>query len=558
MQRREAGRQAVPHALDTQRVSRPCLRPLVAMLAMAGAFSTLPAQAFEVETDNPDLKVRWDNTFKYSNAARLKSASSTLLADPNLDDGDRNFGKGLISNRLDLLSELDVGYKNWGARISGAAWYDSVYNRRNDNNSPATANAYSVPYDEFTKETRNLHGRKAEVLDAYVFGRFDLDGRQATVRLGRHTLLYGESLFFGANGIAGAQGPVDVIKAMSVPGSQVKEILRPVPQISTQIQLSPELSVGAYYQFRWEKLRLPGVGSYFSGLDIGGPGAERLLLPPPPVGPFPNAALFHTNDDKAKNSGQGGAQMRWRPAGGDTEYGFYAINYHAKTPWVVATVPDGVNPVTGQLGTYRFGYPENIHLYGTSFSTTVGDAGVAGEFSVRNNNALTSQGATDYSGITRGNTAHAQVSVLYALNGSPLWDSAQLAGEVAWNRILSVKQARANLDPEATRDAWGLRVMFEPTWYQVLPALDLSMPINIGYAPKGRSAVAPVGTDKGGDITIGLNGEYAKQWKFGLAYTHYYGKEAPMLDGSVGRYNNLFKQSSKDRNFIAFNVQRTF
>lgn len=548
MQRKQAGRSTVHQMADTQHVPHISLRPLVALLALGGALSTLPAHAFEVETDNPDLKVRWDNTFKYSNAARVKSASPTLLADRNLDDGNRNFGKGLISNRLDLLSELDVGYKNWGARISGAAWYDTVYNRRNDNTSPATANAVSVPYNEFTKETRNLHGRKAEVLDAYVFGRFDLDGRQATVRLGRHTLLYGESLFFGANGISGAQGPVDVIKAMSVPGSQVKEILRPVPQISTQIQLSPELSVGAYYQFRWEKLRLPGVGSYFSGLDIGGPGTERLMFADNVLGSM-TPAFSHGQDDKAKNSGQGGAQMRWRPAGGDTEYGFYALNYHTKTPWVIANFADG---------TFRFGYPENIRLYGTSFSTTVGDAGVAGEFSVRNNNALTSQGATDYSGITRGNTAHAQVSVLYALSGSPLWDSAQVAAEVAWNRVLSVKQARANLDPEATRDAWGFRVLFEPTWYQVLPAFDLSMPINIGYAPKGRSAVAPVGTDKGGDITIGLNGEYAKQWKLGLAYTHYYGKEAPMLDGSVGRYNNLFKQSSKDRNFIAFNVQRTF
>lgn len=531
----------------------PRLRPLAALLAVCGLVAALPAAAFELETGNPDLKVRWDNTFKYSAATRLHDASSVLLADPNLDDGDRNFGKGLISNRVDWLSELDLNYQNFGARISAAAWYDDVYNKSNANNSPGTANAVSVPYNQFTDETRKLHGRNAEILDAYVYGKFDLEGRQATVRLGKHTLVYGESLFFGGNGIAGAMAPVDVIKALSVPGSQVKEILMPVNQISTQVQLSPEWSAGAYYQLAWEKLRLPAVGSYYSGLDIGGPGAERLLLPPPPVTPFPNAAFFSTGDVNARDSGQGGMQLRFRPKGGDTEYGLYALKFHAKLPWVAATPGAGFNPVTGQLGTFNFVYPEDIRLYGMSFSTTVGDAGVAGEASVRQNNPLSSQG-----GVTIGNTAHAQVSMLYTLNRSPLWDNAQLATEVAWNRVTSVKENVASLDPLATRDAWGFRVLFEPTWYQVLPAFDLSMPINLGYSPKGRSAVAPVGTNQGGDLTIGLNGEYAKQWRFGLSYTHYFGTEAPMLDGSVGRYNNLFQQSSSDRDFVAFTVQRTF
>lgn len=513
------------------------LSPLVAMLAAAGALCAAPAHAFEIQTDNPDVKMRWDNTFKYSSSYRLKDASAALLADPNLDDGNRNFKKGVISSRVDVLSEFDITYQNLGARVSAAAWYDQIYNRRNDHNSPFTNNSTSVEYNEFTQATRDLHGRDAEILDAYVFGKFDLDGKQATVRVGKHTVLYGESLFFGGNGIAGAQAPVDVIKALSVPGSQVKEVLMPVNQISTQIQLSPELSVGAYYQFEWEKLRLPGVGSYFSGLDIGGPGAENLLLP------FPPYAVPHGADHDAKDSGQGGAQIRYRPAGGDTEYGFYALNFHAKVPWVVQN-PDF---------TFGFAYPENVKLYGMSFSTVLGDASVAGELSVRRNNPLTSQGA-----ITMGNSAHAQVSAIYALPSTGPWDNATLLGEVAWNRITSIKENALALDPNADRDAWGLRVLFEPTWYQVLPMLDITTPINLGYSPKGRSAVAPVGTHKGGDLTLGINGEYAKQWKFGVSYTHYFGSEAPMLDGSVGRYNNNFKQYMKDRDFIAFNVQRTF
>src|SRR5207248_7348274 len=107
-----------------------------------------------------DLKIRWDNSFKYSAVWRLKGIDPTVAADTNLDDGDRNFHRGLVSNRFDLLSEVDATYKNFGGRVSAAAWYDFVYNRHNDNDSPQTVNAFSVPPNQFTDATRNVMGRK--------------------------------------------------------------------------------------------------------------------------------------------------------------------------------------------------------------------------------------------------------------------------------------------------------------------------------------------------------------------------------------------------------------
>src|SRR5690606_7310248 len=133
------------------------------------------------------------------------------------DDGNRNFKKGLISNRVDWLSELDVVYaKRYGFRLSGAAWYDSVYNQRNDHDSPGTSNRFSGSYNSFNPTTRDLHGRKAELLDAFVFGGFDVGETRLNLRAGQHSVLWGESLFFGANAIAGAMAPVDVIKLASV------------------------------------------------------------------------------------------------------------------------------------------------------------------------------------------------------------------------------------------------------------------------------------------------------------------------------------------------------
>src|SRR5258708_29471487 len=90
---------------------------------------------------------------------------------------------------------------------------------------------------------RKLHGRKAEVLDAFVFGATDVGAARVSGRLGRHTVLWGESLFFGNNAIAGTQSPVDAIKASSVPGSTTKEILMPVGQASGQVQLLPALTL---------------------------------------------------------------------------------------------------------------------------------------------------------------------------------------------------------------------------------------------------------------------------------------------------------------------------
>ena len=100
------------------------------------------------------------------------------------------------------------------------------------------------------------------MLDAFLFGSWNLgEGRNLSLRLGRHALLYGESLFFGDNGVARAQGPIDVLKLLGSPNSQFKEIIRPVPQISGQLQLSPKVSIGGYVQFGWEADRLPPAGS---------------------------------------------------------------------------------------------------------------------------------------------------------------------------------------------------------------------------------------------------------------------------------------------------------
>jgi hypothetical protein len=524
----------------------------IAAVALVIAFAAPQVHAFDIDTGNSDFKARWDNTFKYSAAWRLEGPSSTLVADINQDDGDRNFGKGLISNRLDLLSEFDASYgKHVGLRVSGAAWYDEVYRQSNDNNSPATINQVSAPHNEFTSATRNLNGQKIEVLDGFAYVNYD----RGNVRLGRHTLLYGETLFFGANGIAYAQAPLDLIKLLTVPSSQFKEVALPVDQISGQVQLTNDLSLGAYYQLEFRSTRIPAVGSYLSAADVLGDGTERFLFAPG-FGPR------RIGDLSAKNSGQGGLQLRWRHS--SVEYGIYAVRYNDKL-FQFYLRPAGAT-VPSLPFNIQFAYPEGITSYGASFSTEVAGFNVAGEASVRHNTPLVSGPVIDPLGVgdnnnnplyAVGNSAHANLSGIFFLNRSAIWDNANVVAEVAWNRRLSISKNPAALDPDTTRDAWGFRFVFEPTWFQVAPSLDLSAPIGLGYNPLGKSSVVQQfngGVDKGGDFSIGLKAVYQQVWKGSLTYTTFLGPEGTALN-SAGHLS--FKQPYADRNFISISLQRT-
>ena len=84
--------------------------------------------AFQIDTGKENVEMNWDNTFRYNYGARVNNPDTAIIANPNLDDGDRNFDKGTVMNRLDILSEFDVSYKRtYGVRLSVAAWYDQRY-----------------------------------------------------------------------------------------------------------------------------------------------------------------------------------------------------------------------------------------------------------------------------------------------------------------------------------------------------------------------------------------------------------------------------------------------
>lgn len=537
------------------------LIPVTAVLA-AGS-----AAAGEIDTGVTGLKLRWDNTVKYSTAYRLKDADENLLGNPNLSDGDTNFRKrGFTSNRVDLLSELEATYGQFGARLSGAAWYDTIYNRSNDNNTagafgPGTSAVNtSDPGNatRFSPYTRRVHGRDAEILDAFVSNRFDVGGRQATLRLGQHSVIWGETLFFGDNGIAGAMSPIDQAKALSVPNLRFQELLRPVPQASGQIQLTDELTAYSIYQFTWRPNRQQGSGSYFSPLDFQA-GGDLIYTP--------TGALRRTDTREGKNSGQGGLALRYR--GEDTDYGIYALRFNSKTSQTVT------NPVSGQ---FYEAYHNGINTFGASANRSIGLFNYAIEASVRTNQDLLSPNAYDVGNGARyavGRTAHVNVSAFgSSLGTTSLWDDASLIAEAAFNHVIKVTENEDTLSgcqptsfpgsvcqPNGTRNSLRFQALFEPVFYQALPGMDIRLPMGITYQPNGSRnmvGLAPM-PENGGSINLGIKASYLETWQIGFNYTHYYGGSGVLFSPvSGGTQAWTYKQYFKDRDFVSFNLSRTF
>jgi hypothetical protein len=212
-------------------------------------------------------------------------------------------------------------------------------------------------------------------------------------------------------------------------------------------------------------------------------------------------------------------------------------------------------------GSYHFVYPQAIDVLGASTSTHVGDANVAGEISVRNNMPLVSNpmamsllpgmtaDAKDNPLYAVGRTLHYQASTIWVVPRTPLWEKAQLVAEVGGNTLLKVTRNEAARDTNTSRTTFGASLQFEPGWYQVMPDLDISVPLTLAYNfNKKPSAVDPgfngTGAARGGNLSVGLKFTYANGIKGGIYYTKFVGPDG--------------KNPFGDRDFIALNLNYSF
>jgi hypothetical protein len=541
-------------------------RALNFSLPLALGIAILPVSAHAFTHDfNNGVQVRFDNDIEYSLGIRTAPVSSQITSNINGNDGDLNLAKGIVSNRIQDITTLDLSYNGFGFDASTESFYDSVYESKTQNTSQATYNPIG-PVSKYPNATGALIGRNIELRNLFGYGTFSIGNVPIDFRIGRHTLIWGESVFFPDNGIAYGIAPLDGIEATNEPNAEVKDLFLPVGMASISAQLTDSLRLESYYQFEWEKTIIPPVGSYYSPNDLFDGGGERLILaqPQPPV--FPGVYFFRGRDISGATTGQFGIALHYDPESSPYDFGIYALQYNDREPQVYVYPGLGAGPTPDGIsaGQYRLVYPNHIQLYGVSASTTLGAWNIAGEISARTNVPLVNNGVAVAPGeqadnnhhvlYPTGDAAYAQISAIYLGPATRLWSASNFVVELAGNQLLSVVKngdefVASNGGGPGHWNALGFHGLFTPTYYEILPGVDLGVPLGLGYNFWGQSATTHTfnGTDQshGGVATIGLNLTYRQTWNAGLNYSQYFGPVA---------YGQLFA----DRSLVTFNLQHTF
>jgi hypothetical protein len=166
----------------------------------------------------------------------------------------------------------------------------------------------------------------------------------------------------------------------------------------------------------------------------------------------------------------------------------------------------------------------------------------------------------------RGNTVHGVFNLLGTAAETPLWKALSWNGELVWNRLASVTQGAEFFRGRAgytgidkpTKDYVGVAVNLAPTWFQVLPGVDLSAPVNYSRGLSGNSVVLAGGNKGAGNYSAGLSFDVHQKYKIDVKYVGFYGALA--TDPATGAVTSNAGVTAllRDRGFLAATLKTTF
>lgn len=542
-----------------------------AVLALCGAANV---SAFEIDSGNDDLKIRFDNQIKLNVIARATGVDPGLGNNPAFDESSYRAPKSgdVAGERIDWMGELDLDYKGqYGARVSAAAWYDRKYDDHRvaaNPGLPASASNFKNINNELSAFAQRFYnGPSGEFLDAFVWGNFQLGETDLGLKVGRHTQLWGEVVFTSANSIAFSQAPTDGLKQAVSPGATAKETAMPTNQITANWQLNDRFSLSGQYALEWRNSRMSEGGTLF--------GSDALL----DGNQLINGAASMAREAAIEgDKGSWGLAARWRPAvewldSRNVMLGAYYRKFDDQTTtWSTNTYISG-----GPKG--RAVYAKDIELFGLSSNWNVGGTAVGAEASYRKNTPLVTSGFTTaalgYEGA-RGNTWHLLGNTTTVFNPNGFWDTASLVVELSYQHLDKVTVNpglfKSNLTQAAcasntiaqgcaTRNSTQLAINFGPSWQQVWPSTDLSASVTYMRGLRGNAATG--GVNEGFQvIVLGLTAEYKSVHRFSATYTNYDGKRN--YGAGSGTSNGLAYQafnggaSLDDRDFVSLTYQYNF
>ncbi|MNQ64706.1 hypothetical protein D3C85_791390 [compost metagenome] len=406
------------------------------------------------------------------------------------------------------------------------------------------------------------------------------------IKAGQHNVFWGETFLSPVHSLSYGQASLDLAKAAASPGTEAKELFVPRNQISSTLTINPELTVGAQYFLDWEAARLPEAGTYYSGSDLVGFGAQSFLLGHTGGAGLagPNGTLTtvrHGDDFTPDNRGDWGLMAKWSPEWLDGTLSAYYRKTSDILPQAFLdtrglSVAGGVVGLRNSISTtsYGFAYGDDIDIYGLSLSKEFGGVSVGSDLNIRNNMPLASIPAIisaagrgglqaglgllpprnpgtgvitdvprDGDSLTAtGDTLHWTVNGLVAIADTPLFDSASLLGELYYSNLLSLdshnealykgEDSYRGID-QSTRDNWGIAVNFTPTWYQVFPGVDLSAPMSVNLGLDGVSPVVAGGAEDTGTYSVGLSAAIYSQYYVDLKYVDAFGEATKCDNGAT-------------------------
>lgn len=503
-------------------------------LGILGAVLASPAFGGESIVYDNGARLDWKGTATYTLATRLRSPDSRLLD----VDGNNNFDKGaLTANRLGLLFEGKLSKDRSGFVLSASTFYDDVYHRGTDNDRPYlyTPNAPG----SFSSDARRHHGGYSRILDAYAYTSFGVGEGDATVRVGRHVVSWGESLFFP--GISLAQGPVDGSKS-DIPGTETKDLLLPEDQVSMIYRPTPDWTLMAHAQYGWHPTESAAPGSFLNTSDSSGPGNACL-------GPFfPNGRGGYTcsfgvrqRDDRPGDTGQWGVGTRYRVTE-ETELGLYYLNYHDRIALPEINVFARSDALEG--GAYRNRYFDDVKLIGASFSTTLGMATLAGEVAYKRgapelvDTVIDPESGYAIPTPSRAKVLQTSLNSFINFGRSGFSDGALLLAEIAYIDVRSAKAIKAkgveSLGPIAEHfpasnklsmsgHGLGISTSLILNYDGVFRGWDLEIPISYSHQLSGRTLMGPVGGEGDRRFSIGAALTYNQNLRFELNYLDFLG-----------------------------------
>lgn len=605
------------------------------LLVLPIALGIAQASAFQFDTGD-DWEVRWDNTFKFNVISRVAKQSDEVLTTKRgagfflADDADMSVDRsngGIVSTRFDVFSELDVIYNdNFGFRLSGSAWYDPAYK---DSDHPKdryfTWASPSVKPGEYNDAAKSLHYAGGELLDAFVFANFDFGDMAASVRLGRHTIYWGNSLLAGGaiNSIGGSMAPLDFAKAFSVPGTEAKELFMPFNKLSTVIQLTDNLTLNAYYGFEHLRYRLPASGTYFSPAEGLAERSSEFITFPPGSPASPIRTGFGTDRDATEDNEWGvNVQYYFEDLGLETS--FIYLNYVDKNlhglhggfdlgqfagaraangdatskallgAWSAmcaggAIACPNAPAIDASAGTLQYGmarwlFKEDIDLFAVSFAKEIGGVSVGLDIVHRQGTGLApglaqslqrvfnvpkplqpvieanlplpviegdfyAYDSSNYLGPV-GDTWHVIVNGLGFLQDNGIWEGGSYIVEATAAWLDDCTAGCSLLDPRVKegRVVTAVSAVFNPTWYQVLPGWDVTVPVSVSYTIDGEKHPLTFGGDEDrGSGSIGVRANINETWNVQARYNVYFGPVKAGIGGLL-----------KDRDNVSLTIKRTF